>query len=144
MSVCLQCETLPKCQDIKLQSCSLLVLGRRGATGLLDAEVLFACECFEPSRGSMGVMLLQYRRKFGSFSKRVVLRTLTLTRVFFLYSGNRLIALHKSVLLCALTGHYRSVRNKQVVAGGVNVFFTCIHIVQYNTNNVTCELIMRE
>lgn len=143
MSVCLQCETLPKFQDIKLQSCSLLVLGRRGATGLLDADVLFACECFEPSRGSMGVMLLQYRRKFGSFSKRVVLKTLTLTWVF-LYSGNRLIALHKSVLLYALTGHYRSVRNKQVVAGGVNVIFTCIHIVQYNTTNVTCEQIMRE
>lgn len=69
-------------------------------------------------------MLLQYRRRFGSFSKRVVLKTLTMTWVF-LYISNRRIALHKSVLLCALSGHYRSVRNKQVVAGGVNVLFTC-------------------
>lgn len=71
MSVCLPCEILPNIRDRKLQSSSVLVLGRRGATGLKDAEMLFACECdcFEPSRGSMGIVLLQYKRKIWQFFK---------------------------------------------------------------------------
>lgn len=50
MSVCLQCETLPTFQDIKLQSCSLLVLGWRGATGLLDAEDASVLKRLEEAR----------------------------------------------------------------------------------------------
>jgi len=47
--------------------------------------------------------------------------------------------LHKSVLLFALTRHYWSVTNKQVVAG---VFYSHAFIVQYNTT--TCEQIMQD
>lgn len=121
MSVCLQCETLPYVRDRKLQSSSvtLLVLGRRGATGLYHAETLIACgcECFEPSRGSMGTALLQYKRNIWPFFKtglEVILVAYLVINQF---------------AVCRICRYYRSARKKQVVAGGLNMFYSQTQIV---------------